>query len=448
MLGMLEHLLLIFTIYAALFLRWADVENITVSLNQHLPEAITFASVFSLTMFALGLYNKEYCRSLGTIFSRLLISFVIGVVALTMVFYIWPGLSIWRSAFAIAFAGGIAGIMTLRWLYLRIADIDAFKRRVLVLGVGEKAARIEALEAKGRGQSFTIVGFMPLSDRETKIDPARSIWGNLPLPDLARDQGVEEIVVAIDERRGGMPVNDLLACKLAGIVVTDFSTFWERETGKVDLESLHPSWLIFSDGFVGGWGQSTVKRAFDVSMSILLMLFTLPIIVFTAFAIKLESTGPVFYRQERVGKSGKSFMLLKFRSMCTDAEKDGVPRWAEVGDARVTRVGAVIRKLRIDEIPQIFNVLKGEMSFIGPRPERPFFVTRLAQEIPYYLERHRVKPGISGWAQLNYPYGASTDDARQKFQYDLYYIKNYSLFLDLIVLVQTIRVILWPSGAR
>ena len=292
------------------------------------------------------------------------------------------------------------------------------------------------------------MGFVPLSDKNSKIEERVNIWGNMSLPDLVREQNIEEIIVAIDERRGGMPVKALLECKLQGVMVTDFSTFWERENGKMDLDALYPSWLIFSDGFVGGWMQAMAKRIFDVVASGTLLLFSLPIMVFAALAIKMESRGPIFYRQERVGLNGETFMLLKFRSMRTDAEKDGVPRWADLNDSRVTRVGSFIRQTRIDEIPQIFNVLKGEMSFIGPRPERPFFVDELRQVIPYYFERHRVKPGISGWAQLNYPYGASVEDAKEKFQYDLYYIKNYSLFLDLIVLVQTARVVLWPDGVR
>ena len=338
--------------------------------------------------------------------------------------------------------------MVVRWLFLLVVDIEAFKRRILVLGVGEKAAQIDALEREGPASSFLCAGFVPLSDRESKIGSGQNIWGNMSLPDLAREQGVEEIVIAIDERRGGMPVNALLACKLDGVTVTDYSTFWERETGKVDLDALHPSWLIFSDGFVGGRIQSSLKRAFDIFTSISLLVFMMPVILMTMVAIKLESRGPVFYRQERVGKNGVPFMLLKFRSMRTDAEKDGRPQWAAVNDSRVTRVGSFIRRTRIDEIPQIINVLKSEMSFIGPRPERPFFVDELRQVIPYYFERHRVKPGISGWAQLNYPYGASIEDAKEKFQFDLYYIKNYSLFLDVLVLLQTARVIIWSKGVR
>lgn len=448
LIGMVEHLFLIFAIYTALFLRWADAENITVTLQAHLPEAITFATIFSFTMFALGLYNKDYAGSLGTIFTRLLFSFLIGFIVLALIFYIYPDLAIWRSAFAIAFAIGITGIMLLRWAFLRVADIETFKRRILVLGVGRKAARIEHLEKTDQTHGFLIVGFVPLSDREVQVAEDRNIWGNMSLAQLCAEQGVEEIVVALDERRGGMPARALLDCKLAGITVTDYSTFWERETGKVDLDALHPSWLIFSDGFVGGWLQATFKRLFDILASVLLLVLTAPVLLITSLAVKLTSPGPMFYRQERVGLNGESFMLLKFRSMRTDAEADGIPRWAAVNDSRITPVGMFIRKTRIDEIPQIFNVLRGEMSFIGPRPERPFFVDQLREAIPYYFERHRVKPGISGWAQLNYPYGASIEDAREKFQFDLYYIKNYSLFLDLIVLIQTARVVIWPNGAR
>lgn len=448
LLGMVEYLLLIFVMYTALFFRWADMDNLAYSLGFHLPQAITFATVFTLTMFALGLYNKDYVRDIGTVLTRILFSFFFGFIVLAFLFYIYPDLAIWRSALAIALAGGFVCLVVIRWIHLKFANMEAFKRRTLVLGVGERAAKLEALERNSQAQSFTCVGFVPLSDKNSKIEERANIWGNMSLPDLAREQNIEEIIVAIDERRGGMPVKALLECKLQGVMITDFSTFWERENGKMDLDALYPSWLIFSDGFVGGWMQAMAKRGFDIAASGLLLLFSLPIMIFTALAIKLESRGPIFYRQERVGLNGETFMLLKFRSMRTDAEKDGVPRWADVNDSRITRVGSFIRQTRIDEIPQIFNVLKGEMSFIGPRPERPFFVDELRQVIPYYFERHRVKPGISGWAQLNYPYGASVEDAKEKFQYDLYYIKNYSLFLDLIVLVQTARVVLWPDGVR
>lgn len=445
---MVEHLLLIVTMYVALFFRWADIDNLSESLRLYLPQAITFATVFSVNMFALGLYNKAHVRETGTILTRLLFSFFFGFLALALLFYIYPNLAIWRSALAIAFAVAIIGVMAVRYLYLKFADLDAFKRRILVLGTGKHAAKIEKLEQEDESPGYTVSGYVPMNDRSVEISDKAVTMKDQSLVEVVRENDIEEIVVAVDDRRGGMPVEALLECKLQGVSVSGYSAFGERETGKMDLDALYPSRLIFSDGFAGSGVQLLTKRIFDVCVSLLLLLFSFPILILTASLIKLESRGPVFYRQERVGLNGQTFMLVKFRSMYQDAEEDGVPRWAAENDSRVTRIGGFIRKTRIDEIPQIFNVLKGEMSFIGPRPERPFFVEELRKEIPHYMERHRVKPGISGWAQLNYPYGASTEDAKEKFQYDLYYIKNYSLFLDLIVLIQTVRVVLWPVKAR
>ena len=263
----------------------------------------------------------------------------------------------------------------------------------------------------------------------------------------AREVGAREIVVATDERRG-MPVLQLLHCKIAGINVVDYLTFFERETRKVELEALQPSWLIFSDGFRQGVLIDAAKRAFDLTVSLALIVFTLPVILIAALAIWLEDGAPVLYRQERVGRDGQAFTLMKFRSMRVDAEAQGAPQWARNEDPRATRVGLILRKFRIDELPQLINVLAGDMSFVGPRPERPFFVEELAAAIPFYRERHSVKPGITGWAQVNYPYGASLEDARHKLAYDLYYVKNRTLFLDFLILVQTVRVILFHEGAR
>jgi len=444
----IEAVVLFLAVYAGLLFRWAEVTGEEVDLFRFLPEIGVYVGVVFVVMFSLGLYQKEHFKNLETTFVRTIFSFIFGFFALSVVFYIYPPLSIWRSVFAVAFVASIVGILLARFLFLRVADLDALKRRVLVLGAGERAAQIEALERHSKAPSFLCVGYIPFSDETAAIDPDRTLSEKRVLFETARARRVEEIVVAIAERRGHLPVDALLACRLAGIAVTDYATFWERETGRVDLATLTPSWLIFSDGFVGGRVQAAVKRVFDLSSSLLLLSLTLPIQVLAAILVRADSPGPILYRQERVGLNGKTFMLLKFRSMRTDAEKDGVPQWAQSGDDRVTRIGRFIRKTRIDELPQIFNVLRGDMSFIGPRPERPFFVEQLGQEIAYYNERHRVKPGISGWAQLHYPYGASVEDARQKFQYDLYYIKNYSIFLDVIVLIQTARVVLWPHGVR
>jgi sugar transferase (PEP-CTERM system associated) len=292
------------------------------------------------------------------------------------------------------------------------------------------------------------VGYVGMNEGQSVIGQAVPRGA---IPDLARhvDQlGISEVVLALEERRNALPLNDLLRIKTAGVHVNDFSSFMERETGRVDLDTVNPSWLIFSDGFSSGRMMSSwAKRAFDIAASGVLLLVTWPIIAVFAALVKLDSRGPAFFRQRRVGLYGQPFELIKLRSMQTDAEKDGA-KWAQKNDPRVTRIGRVIRKLRIDELPQAWSVLKGEMSFVGPRPEVPAFVDDLEDKLPYYAERHMVKPGITGWAQINYPYGASIEDARHKLEYDLYYAKNYTPFLDLLILLQTLRVVLWNEGAR
>jgi sugar transferase (PEP-CTERM system associated) len=336
----------------------------------------------------------------------------------------------------------------MRLLFGRALGGDAFKRRVLVLGAGPRAARVEALAAR-EGAGFTVAGYVAMNDGPVAVARAVNRAEIANLPAFLRDAGANEVVLALEERRNALPLHDLLRAKTAGVHVNDLSSFLERETGRVDLDSLNPSWLIFSDGFSAGRRLSgAAKRLFDLSVSLAILLVAAPLILVTALAVKLESRGPAFFRQRRVGLYGQSFELIKLRSMREDAEVGGIAVWAQEDDPRVTRVGAIIRKLRIDELPQAWSVLKGEMSFVGPRPERPQFVADLEARLPYYAERHMVKPGITGWAQINYPYGASIDDARQKLEFDLYYAKNYTPFLDVLILVQTLRVILWPEGAR
>ena len=258
-----------------------------------------------------------------------------------------------------------------------------------------------------------------------------------------------EVVLALQERRNALPLKDMLRLKTTGVHVSELSTFLERETGRVDLATASHSWLIFSDGFASGRFLSSIaKRQFDILVSLLMLIVSAPLILLTAIAIRLESKGPAFYRQKRVGLFGEEFDVIKLRSMRQDAEVAGQAVWAQENDPRVTRVGRFIRMVRIDELPQLWVVLKGKMSFVGPRPERLQFVTSLAEQLPFYDERHMVKPGITGWAQINYPYGASLEDAHNKLEYDLYYAKNYTPFLDLLILLQTVRVLIWPSGAR
>ncbi|HBM06378.1 MAG TPA: sugar transferase, partial [Erythrobacter sp.] len=324
---------------------------------------------------------------------------------------------------------------------------EAFRRTVLVLGAGERAKRLERLSHRPES-GFRIGAFVAMGETAPLIATAVQRESISDLGRFADRVGATEVVLALQERRNSLPLKDLLRVKTQGVHVNDFSSFLERELGRVDLDTLNPSWLIFSDGFSAGRRLSSIgKRTFDIVASLLLLIVGLPLIGIFAVLVKLETGGPAFFRQKRVGLYGQTFTLIKLRSMRFDAEANGA-QWAEKGDPRVTRVGRVIRTVRIDELPQAWSVLKGEMSFVGPRPEVPAFVSELEKALPYYAERHVVKPGITGWAQINYPYGANTEDARHKLEYDLYYAKNYTPFLDLLILLQTARVILWPDGAR
>jgi sugar transferase (PEP-CTERM system associated) len=337
-----------------------------------------------------------------------------------------------------------------RQIFFRAVGTEAFKRRVLVLGTGSRAAEVGTLHQRlGEHAGFVLVGFVPFRNEQSAVDKSKLIRQPCPLIALAHRLNVHEIVVGIRDRRNtDLSMPELLECKLDGVNVIDLSSFFERETGHVQLNSLNTSWMVYSEGFRRNAMREVVKRIFDVVVSLTLLMLTLPVMLVTALAILIDDGLPILYRQSRVGECGQNFKVLKFRSMRIDAEKDGVARWAQKNDNRVTRVGRFIRTTRIDELPQIFNVLKGDMSFVGPRPERPQFVTELTRQISYYPSRHSVKPGITGWAQIRYPYGASVEDAMKKLQYDLYYVKNHTLFLDLVVLFQTAQVVLFGRGAR
>lgn len=448
-LAAIDVAILYLAVYAGLYFRWTNFHMPSSAVTTHLPDATLFVFVIVTMMFATGLYRRHVQRDWAAILARLTVSFGLALVVLALVFYMLPFFELWRSALVLAIGLAMIGIMVVHLLFLSAIDLQALKRQILVLGAGEKAARIEVLERQdlSRG-SFRCVGYLQVNSGPVRIADSRLVTGLNRLSDYVKRHDIDEIVVAIDDRRGQMPVQSLLECRLNGITITDFLSFHERETGRVNLEGLYPSWLIFSDGRDHRFATVLIKRFFDLAISAVFLAFTSPLILLTAIAIKLDSRGPLFYRQQRVGQGGAPFMLLKFRSMRDDAEIDGTPQWAGRDDPRVTRVGAFIRRTRIDEIPQIFNVIKGDMSLVGPRPERPFFVNQLRREIPYYLERHRIKPGITGWAQINYQYTATITDTTVKTEYDLYYVKNCSLFLDLIIVLQTLRVVLWPQGVR
>lgn len=319
--------------------------------------------------------------------------------------------------------------------------------RVLIVGTGPDAQLLADDMRLAVRTERMVAGFYPLHS-EHLGDTASPLFAmGAPLPDLVRTYAIDEIVVAVREHRGGgVPLDQLLMCRSMGVRVHDMSAFYEMTHAEVPLESLKASWLIYGPGFVQGDLRRTLKRIFDVAVSAPLLLLASPLMLITALAIRLESRGPVIYRQERVGLLGRPFTCLKFRSMVVDAERDGVARWAARNDSRVTRVGRFIRDTRIDELPQLWSVLKGDMSMVGPRPERPTFVAQLREQIPFYDLRHTVKPGLTGWAQVRYTYGDSLDAARRKHQFDLYYVKNNSLLLDLMVLVETISVVLFREG--
>lgn len=418
-------------------------------LHDNMPltnQRVVFIGIMMLCLFTMGLHHRRYIAVLKLVPLRLAASHAMAFVILTLIFYVMPDMRVWLSALLPAFGLSFVSLLICRAIFVRTAKVGLFRHPVLILGAGAQAREIELAENGGR---IKCVGFLAPNPTDIKVTPERVIVERGSISEIASRYGAAEIVIGLEERRSRLPTEELLMCRLRGLWISDFSSFMERETGRVELQSLNPSWLIFSDGFSAQHRiERLIKRIFDVCVSALLLAFALPVVALTAIAIKLEDGGPVFYRQERVGLRGRTFMLLKFRSMSVNAESDGVARWAAVGDQRITKVGAIIRKTRIDEIPQALNVLKGEMSFVGPRPERPAIVADLGKAIPFYDYRHMVKPGITGWAQISYPYGASIEDAYQKLKYDLYYIKNYSLILDFLTLIQTVRVVLWPHGVR
>jgi sugar transferase (PEP-CTERM system associated) len=409
---------------------------------------VTFACAVQLAAMAVGVYSQDSLQSLRFAIARLLVAISLGVIFMAIMLFALPGMTLWRSNSLYAMGLAFVYLAMARALLGSLVGGTAFKRRLLVLGAGKRAQRIKDLEAKP-GSGFVVVGYISMDQSKRVIPEAIDRSAIYNLADYVEKLATSEVVLALEERRNALPLQDLLRIKTTGVHVNEISSFLERETGRVDLDSVNPSWLIFSDGFSSGRRLSGIaKRLFDILASALLLALTAPLILIFAILVKLESRGPAFYRQQRVGLYGQTFDVLKLRSMRTDAEAAGKAIWASKDDPRVTLIGKFIRLVRIDELPQTWCVLKGQMSFVGPRPERPEFIADLETKMPYYAERHMVKPGITGWAQVNYPYGASIDDARHKLEYDLYYAKNYTPFLDILILLQTLRVVLWPDGAR
>lgn len=413
-------------------------------------KAALVAVVSFVCLVAMGLYQFHQRLYFREAVVRVLVGLAFACLALAILFYAFPSLMVTRDIASVAFGYALVLMLVVRLGFVRTVDENIFRRGTLVYGAGDRAASITSIRRRADRRGFKVVarvaapGDTIVGDQEVLQTNSKSIT------DIANENGADEIVIAMDDRRGNLPIRELLDARLAGIDVIDLLEFLERETGKIRVDLVNPGWLIFSPGFRRSKLRSFAKRVLDVIVCGTLLLVSWPIMIVVALAIKIEDglSAPVFYGQSRVGQGNRNFTVLKFRSMREDAEEDGKAVWASKEDSRITRVGNVLRASRLDELPQVFNVLAGQMSIVGPRPERPEFVSELQENIPYYAERHVVKPGVTGWAQLKYSYGASEEDAIEKLQYDLYYIKNQTLLLDLIIILQTVEVVLWGKGVR
>ena len=427
---------------------------------------IVLAAINLACLFAAGLYKRDAIR----ISSRLSLHLATATSLMVIAFagYLLAYSSIYAYRFSNLYALVLLAVCIqlvllffIRAVFLSIFDIVGFKRCLVLLGEGPLVSKAQAwLDENERGYTDVIhydthyesvwqERVVPMRGRVVRsgLATAPKLSPSAALPEFVRHHGVDEIVVATMGAHAGS-VWDLLDCRTRGVKVIDFLTFWERETGRIDLDAIEPNWLVYSGGFRSNVLRRILQRSIDLLVSILGLILMSPLMAISAFLIKLDSPGPIFYRQERIGKDDQPFQILKFRSMRADAEQNGAPQWTELNDPRVTRVGSTLRRTRLDELPQLVNVLKGEMSLVGPRPERPRFVSAFGRQIPFYGVRHSVRPGITGWAQINYKYAASLEDAKRKLEYDLFYVKNRSVFLDLAILLQTFRIMLWQQGAQ
>lgn len=414
---------------------------------------VTLAFVLSCCTLSMGVYTALIREGFSSMVLRTMVSFfLLGSLSLYLINLLLDGTFIDQSLIFWSVLLSTLMVCFSRWIFVKIVDVDQLKRRVVIYGAGRKANKLLAdLAPDVNVLGVKIVGCIPSANEAIAVDPTLIIQEPTDWLAFAKQFQISEIVISPDERRRSsgdvFPLSQFLDCKLAGIPSSDSLSFCERELGKIDISLLQPGWMLFSDGFKYSKRRMLAKRIFDLALASVFLIMLWPFMLLTALAVKLESPGPVLYHQIRVGLNGRTFRIYKFRSMRQDAEKNGAV-WAKKNDSRVTRVGAFIRNTRLDELPQLYNVFAGHMSFIGPRPERPEFVTDLAQQIPFYEMRHKVKPGLMGWAQLKYPYGASVEDAKNKLQYDLYYTKNHSFFMDMLIMIQTVEIVLLGKGVH
>ncbi len=445
-----EALIAFSSLYVAGIIIFGSLELCEESLGSLAPRAATVAIVVLASLVAMGLYQFHQRIYFREAVVRILVGLASGGLALAVIFYAVPAVMVSRELATIAFGYTLILLLFVRYFFVRSVDENVFRHRTLIYGAGKRAASISELRRRADRRGFKVVGRVAAPGDKVIEDTIQLNVNGEPLTQIALRENVDEIVVAMDDRRGNLPVRDLLDARLRGIDIIDLLEFLERETGKIRVDLVNPGWLIFSPGFRTSRFRRFTKRIVDLIVSGALSFVTWPLVLLVVVAIKIEDgiTAPVLYRQCRVGQGGNPFNVLKFRSMKVNAEPEGKAVWAEENDNRITRVGNILRKFRLDELPQVWNVLRGQMSIVGPRPERPEFVEELQQTIPYYSERHTVKPGVTGWAQLRYSYGATEEDATEKLQYDLYYIKNHGLMLDIMIILQTVEVVLWGKGAR
>ncbi len=444
-----EALLSVFAVHGAALVtiapNWVEIDRLEPNL---FLKSLVVAVIVAIALTSMGLYQSRQRLTRNGITVRVALSVVVAGVGLGVVYFALPGVALGRGliTFSLISIGAFATLFRLTIL-IRLGH-SLFRRRVLVFGAGERASALLGFRRRTDKIGYEVVGFVPAPGDKTKIDDDRITVTDEPLSILAKRLRIDEVVVAMDDRRAGFPVDELMRCKLSGRQVRDMVTFLEREMGQVMLDIVHPSWFIFSEGFSRHSRRIFSSRVFDILMVAAILVIALPIMLVAMAVIALTDGFPIFYTQTRVGLNGETFRLYKLRSMRRDAETTGAPKWATKDDDRVLPCGRFIRKARIDELPQLFNVLRGDMSIVGPRPERPEFVEALAKRLPFYHERHTVRPGLTGWAQVSYPYGSSEEDAMKKLRYDIYYVKNHNLLFDLMILLQTAEVVVWGKGAR
>jgi sugar transferase (PEP-CTERM system associated) len=445
-----EGALIFCAVTIASFLLSPDVFDIRDLLLLAWPKILLVTLITQMSLYFNDLYESQ-SAGVVELATRLVQAIGITSIALAIIYFIWPDAMIGRWIFFGSILFLILFLTSWRLLYAYSIHKKLFTERAIIIGDGELARDLFKEIENRRDISYDIrliIGHENGKDSPPQFNGIPVRYGFDGICDIAEAEGAANIIVALDQKRGIMPFKELLSCKLKGISIIDGESFYERITGKLLVERINPSWLIFSEGFVKSPTTKIVKRITGTILSAIMLVLLSPLMLLVAVTIKLDSRGPVIFSQERVGEDEKVFKLHKFRSMTADAEKESGPVWASEDDPRITRVGRIIRKLRVDELPQLWNVLKGDISFVGPRPERPFFVEQLKQKVPYYKERFTVKPGVTGWAQIKYGYGASEQDALEKLKYDLYYVKNMSVVMDMLVMFHTAKIVLLGRGSR